>query len=40
VAVLYLEPEPNVGAHRTALRSLLQLSPACAAQIPYILGNT
>ena len=39
VAALYLEPEPEVGAHRAALRCLLQLSPAGAAQIPYILDQ-
>jgi hypothetical protein len=39
VAALYLGPDANVDAHRAALRCLLQLSPAGAAQIPYLLGS-
>ena len=38
VAALYLANEPDVRAHHDALRCLLQLSTATAAQIPYILG--
>ncbi|MEE4271866.1 MAG: hypothetical protein V2I67_09330 [Thermoanaerobaculales bacterium] len=37
VAALYLDRESNERAHREALRCLLQMSPAGAAQIPYIL---
>ncbi len=39
VAALYLEPDADLDAHRTALRCLLQLSPASAAQVPYILDR-
>ena len=39
VAALSLDPEPDTDAHRAALRCLLQLSPAGAAQIPYLLGG-
>ncbi len=40
VAMLYLEVEPNVREHRAVLRGFLQLVPATAAQIPYILDDT
>ncbi len=39
VAALYLEAAPNMREHRAVLRCLLQLAPATAAQIPYILDN-
>ncbi len=39
VAALYLESGPNMREHRAVLRCLLQLAPATAAQIPYILDN-
>ena len=38
VGALYVAAAPDGGAHRAALRSLLQLSPATAAQIPHLLG--
>ena len=40
VAALYLSAAPDMRAHRAALRCLLQLSPATAAQIPYILDSS
>ncbi len=39
VGALYLAAAPDSGAHRAALLSLLQMSPAAAAQIPYLLGE-
>lgn len=38
VAALYLEAAPDATAHRQAFRSLLQLSPGAARQIPHVLG--
>lgn len=38
VGALYLAATPDSQAHHAALRSLLQLSPATAVQIPYLLG--
>jgi hypothetical protein len=38
VASLYIAAEPDPSAHRAALRSLLQLTPAAAAQIAYVGG--
>jgi len=39
VAALYVAAAPDVRQHRAVLRCLLQLSPATAAQIPYILDE-
>ena len=39
VAALYVEAAPNLREHRSVLRCLLQLAPATALQIPYILDN-
>jgi len=38
VAELYLAEASDEGAHRAALRVLLQLRPQAARQIPYLLG--
>jgi hypothetical protein len=38
VAELYVENEPNVETHLSALRCLLQLSPVTSRQIEEILG--
>jgi hypothetical protein len=38
VAALYLEPRPEPEAHAAAFRCLLQLTPAAARQIPYVLA--
>lgn len=40
VAALYLDPAPSSEAHRAAFRALLQLSPATARQIPFVLERT
>jgi DNA-binding transcriptional regulator YbjK len=34
---LYLEPDPE--AHRALFRALLQLTPASAKQLPFLLGH-
>ena len=39
VGALYLAAAPDGQAHHAALLSLLQLSPATAVQIPYLLGE-
>lgn len=39
VAELYVAERPREDDHRAALRSLLQLSPATAAQIPFLLSE-
>jgi hypothetical protein len=36
VAALYIEEEAQPGAHRKALRALLQQTPESAAQIRYL----
>ena len=36
IGALYVANEPDPTAHASALRMLLQLTPASAAQIPYI----
>jgi hypothetical protein len=36
VAALYIAAAPDPGAHHAAMRSLLQLTPAAAAQIPHV----
>ena len=36
VAELYISPEPDPAAHRSALRCLLQFTPEAARQIPWI----
>ena len=38
IAVLYVAPLPDPGAHRSAFRMLLQLRPAAARQIPLLLS--
>jgi hypothetical protein len=38
IAALYVSPEPDPAAHAQAFRSLLQLTPAAARQIPHVLG--
>jgi hypothetical protein len=38
VAALYVSPEPSPSAHAAAFRCLLQLTPAAAKQIPYVLA--
>lgn len=38
VAELYIEDRSDLTAHRAAFRVLLQLRPAAAKQIPYLLG--
>ncbi len=37
VAALYVAPRPDREAHAAAFRSLLQLTPAAARQIPHVL---
>jgi hypothetical protein len=37
VASLYVAPRPDVTSHNAAFRSLLQLNPTAARQIPYLL---
>lgn len=39
IGELYLADEGDEAAHRTAFRALLQLRPAAARQIPYLLGK-
>jgi len=39
VAALYVAPHPEREAHAAAFRSLLQLHPAAAKQIPYVLPS-
>ena len=39
VAQLYVSPVREPDRHRQALRALLQLVPATARQIPYLLPN-
>lgn len=36
IAALYVAPEPSSAAHRQAFRSLLQLTPTSARQIPHV----
>ncbi len=36
VAALYVRPEPDPVAHRTALRALLLLTPVAAKQLPFV----
>jgi len=38
VAEMYVRPEPDPTAHAAAFRSLLQLTPIAARQIPFVLG--
>ena len=38
IAELYLADHSDEGAHRAALRVLLQMRPEAARQIPYLLG--
>lgn len=39
VAELYLADRSDEGAHRAALRALLQMRPEAAKQIPFLLGG-
>ena len=39
VAELYIEDEANAGAHQSALRSLLQLTPTAFAQVDFLLPD-
>ncbi len=39
VAAMYLAEASDEGAHRAALRVLLQMRPEAAKQIPYLLGG-
>ena len=39
VAAMYLAEASDEGAHRAALRVLLQMRPEAAKQIPYLLGE-
>lgn len=38
IADLYIRPEPGALDHAAAFRSLLQLTPVAAQQIPFVLG--
>jgi len=38
IGELYLRPESDPVAHAAAFRALLQLTPAAARQIPFVLG--
>jgi len=38
-AEIFLAPDPTVGQHRLLFRALLQLTPATARQIPFVLGR-
>src|SRR6202049_1777702 len=41
IAELYIRPEPDAATHAAAFRSLLQLTPAAAKQLPFVLpGRT
>lgn len=37
IAELYLRPEPDPAAHKTAFRALLRFTPEAARQIPFVL---
>jgi hypothetical protein len=39
VAALYIDASPSRDAHRAAFRCLLQLTPAAARQIPFVLDG-
>jgi len=39
VAALYMCPAPDIPAHRAAFRTLLQLTPGSAHQVPLLLGD-
>jgi hypothetical protein len=39
IAALYAAPQPDLGDHRAAFRALLLLTPASAAQLPWVLGE-
>jgi hypothetical protein len=38
IAELYIRTEPGASDHAAAFRSLLQLTPVAAQQIPFVLG--
>jgi hypothetical protein len=38
-AELFLAPDPSAEKHRLLFRALLQLTPATARQIPFVLGR-
>ncbi len=41
IALLYVEPEPDPGAHAAAFRCLLLFTPVAARQLPHVaLGGT
>jgi hypothetical protein len=40
IAEMFITPEARVDEHRSAFRALLQMTPAAARQIPYVLPET